>query len=226
MARLLVVEDNEKLSELIAQRLTASDYVVDRVATMADADDVLCRNHYGLIILDLGLPDGNALSLLRNLRARDNPTPVLVLTAMGTIQNKVDGLGAGADDYLVKPFAFEELEARILALLRRPSGFLGKPLQIANVSFDVPARQVYVDGRPEVFSAREMAVLEALMERSERVVTKSAMLDRVFGLSEDARVNAVEVYVHRLRKHLDDLGARVDVHTVRGVGYLIRELQG
>ncbi len=224
LARLLVVEDNDKLAHLLVQRLVDADYVVDRVSTMADAGDVLSRNQYALIILDLGLPDGNALTLLRSLRARDNPTPVLILTAMGGIQHKVEGLGAGADDYLVKPFAFEELQARVLALLRRPSGFLGKPLELGNLSFDVPARQVYVDGRPEVFSARELAILEALMERCDRVVTKSAMLDRVFGLSEEARANAIEVYVHRLRKHLHELGARVDVHTVRGVGYLIREI--
>lgn len=224
MPRLLVVEDNDKLADLIAQRLGDADYVVDRVATMADASDVLSRNLYALIILDLGLPDGNALTLLRSFRAKENPTPVLILTAMSAIQNRVEGLAAGADDYLVKPFAFEELQARIVALLRRPSGFLGKPLQLGNLSFDTVARQVYIESRPEVFSAREMAILEALMERSNRVVTKSAMVDRVFGLSEEGRANAIEVYVHRLRKHLLDVSAEVDVHTVRGVGYLIREL--
>ncbi len=224
MTRLLVVEDNDKLAQLLVQRLGEAEYVVDRVSTMADASDVLSRNSYGAIILDLGLPDGNALTLLRSLRANELPTPILILTAMSSVRDRVDGLGAGADDYLVKPFAFEELEARVLALLRRPSGFIGKPLQLGNLTFDTVARQVYIDERPEVFSARETAILEALIERRDRVVTKAAMLDRIFGLSVDARANAIEVYVHRLRKHLHEVGGKVDIHTVRGVGYLIREL--
>lgn len=225
MARLLIVEDNLRLAGLLKQGLAQAGYVTDHVETMADAREVLSQNLYNAVILDIGLPDGNALTLLRALRAQDNPTPVLILTAMGSIGDRVEGLGAGADDYLVKPFAFEELRARLQALLRRPSEFLGKPLKIGNVAFDTVARQVYVGDKPEVFSAREMAILEALIERRDRVVTKQSMVDRIFGFSEEARVNAIEVYVHRLRKHLTEVGATADVHTVRGVGYLMREMR-
>ena len=225
MARLLIVEDNKKLAGLLVQGLTQAGYVADHVATMADASEVLSRNLYGAIVLDLGLPDGNALTLLRSLRAQENPTPILILTAMGSIDNRVEGLSAGADDYLVKPFAFDELRARLQALLRRPSEFLGKPLKIGNLAFDTVARQVYIDEKPQTFSAREMAILEALLERQDRVVTKQALVDRIFGFSEDARANAIEVYVHRLRKHLIEVGATADVHTVRGVGYLMREMR-
>jgi DNA-binding response OmpR family regulator len=137
----------------------------------------------------------------------------------------VTGLRTGADDYLVKPFAFEELVARIQALLRRPGDLLGQALNVGNVAFDIEARQVFVDQQPQFFSAREMAVLEILMRRSGRVVAKKLVEDHLFGLSSDGGSNAVEVYIHRLRKQLADAGARVQIHTIRGVGYLIAEGQ-
>lgn len=223
MARLLVIEDSEELAGLLVEGLTRADFVADRVATMADARDVLSRNQYSVIILDLGLPDGDASVLLRSLRAHDDPTPILVLTARGTIRDRVEGLSAGADDYLVKPFAFEELLARLRALLRRPGEFLGKPLSVGNLTFDTAARQAFVGGVPQVLSAREISVLEILIRRSGRVVQKGAVEDQLYGLSGDVRSNAVEVCIHRLRKHLADVGATANIHTIRGVGYLIRD---
>ncbi len=223
MARLLVIEDSEELAGLLVEGLTRADFVADRVATMADARDVLSRNQYSVIILDLGLPDGDASVLLRSLRAHDDPTPILILTARGTIRDRVEGLSAGADDYLVKPFAFEALLARLRALLRRPGEFLGKPLSVGNVTFDTAARQAFVGGVPQVLSAREISVLEILIRRSGRVVQKGAVEDQLYGLSGDVRSNAVEVCIHRLRKHLADVGATANIHTIRGVGYLIRE---
>ncbi|MGA7711739.1 MAG: response regulator transcription factor [Rhizomicrobium sp.] len=225
MARLLVVEDNEELAGLLVEGLGRQGFVVDRVAMMADARNVLSQNQYAVAILDLGLPDGDATVLLRSLRANNDPTPILVLTARGSVRDRVDGLSAGADDYLAKPFAFEELVARIQALLRRPSEFLGKPLRVGNVTFDTAARQVFVDENPQVLSAREVAVLELLIKRSGRVVLKGAVEDHLYGLSGEVRSNAVEVYVHRLRKHLVDAGATANIHTIRGLGYLIRETE-
>ena len=223
MARLLVIEDNEDLAGLLAKGLGKAGFAADLIATAGDAEHVLATNHYALILLDLGLPDGDGLSVLRALRARQISTPVLVLTARGSTQDRVAGLGEGADDYLVKPFAFEELVARIHALLRRPGALLGKSLHLGNVTFDTVARQVSVGDVPAVLSARELDVLETLMRRSGRVIAKSHVEDQLYGLSDDVRSNALEVCIHRLRKQLADLGAMVRIHTVRGVGYLIAE---
>ena len=223
MARVLIVEDNEELAELLAQGLAAADFLTDRVATMADARHVLSGNSYSSMILDLGLPDGDGIALLRWLRAEGHSTRVLILTARGSIRDRVDGLGTGADDYLVKPFALDELVARLQALERRPSEFLGKPLRVGNLTFDIISKQAFVDGRPHVLNVREMTVLEILMRSSGRLVRKEALENHLFGLSEEVRSNAVEVYVHRLRKQLMEIGATVSIHTIRGLGYLIRE---
>jgi len=160
---------------------------------------------------------------LRELRHRNNPIPVLVLTARGGLQDRVQGLRSGADDYLVKPFALEELIARLEAQLRRPGQLLGNTLRIANLEFDTRNHQAAIDGQPQLLSAREIAVLELLMRSKGRVVSKKQVEDHIFGHSEEVGSNAVEVYVHRLRKQLSERGARVQIHTVRGVGYLIAE---
>jgi two-component system response regulator TctD len=221
--RLLVVEDNEELAGLLVRGLGAAGFAADVVASASDAQSVLGATRYAAIVLDLGLPDGDGLEVLQALRARQDATPVLVLTARSGVHDRVTGLRSGADDYLVKPFAFEELVARLQALLRRPGELLGRSLRVGNVAFDTEARQAFVDDKPQVFSAREVAVLEILMRRSGRVVSKKLVEDQLFGLSIDVSSNAVEVYVHRLRKQLADSGARVQIHTIRGVGYLIAE---
>ncbi len=223
MVRLLIVEDNDELAELLAQGLAAANFLADRVATMTDARHVISGNRYASIVLDLGLPDGNGLTLLRWLRAKTYSIPVLILTARGSIRDRVEGLSAGADDYLVKPFALDELIARLHALHRRPSEFLGKSLHIGNLAFDTVAKQVFVADNPYAFSLREVVVLEALMRSAGRLVRKEVLENELFGLSEEVRSNAVEVYVHRLRKHLVDVGATVSIHTIRGLGYLIQE---
>ena len=221
--RLLVIEDNAKLAELIAQGLQAAGFACDRAASIAQAEDALLASGYAALVVDLGLPDGDGKSLVSGLRARGVTLPVLVLTARGTVDDKVAGLGSGADDYLVKPFAMEELVARMRALLRRPAEFLGNSLTAGNVSFDSGAKQAFVAGAPQAFSARESALLEILMRRPGRVVPKRLVEDHLFGPSEDVRSNAVEVYMHRLRKQLTDAGATIEVHTVRGVGYMLLE---
>jgi DNA-binding response OmpR family regulator len=221
--RLLVVEDNEALAELLTKGLNTAGFATDVVTSARDAREGLAMTRYAAIVLDLGLPDEDGLAVLRDLRARQDATPVLVLTARGGVNDRVAGLRGGADDYLVKPFAFEELVARVQALLRRPGELLGRSLRVGNVAFDTEARQVFVDDKPQLFSAREVAVLEILMRRSGRVVPKKLVEDQLFGLSIDVGSNAIEVYVYRLRKQLADSGATVQIHTIRGVGYLIGE---
>jgi DNA-binding response OmpR family regulator len=176
-----------------------------------------------MIILDVMLPGRDGFEILTTLRQRGMKMPVLLLTSRDTLEDRVRGLDTGADDYLVKPFAFEELVARIRALLRRPGEFLGNLLEAGNLAFDSGARQAFVDGKPQSFSARELALLEILIRRPGRVVPKRLVEDHLFGPSEDVRSNAVEVYMHRLRKQLTDAGSTAEVHTVRGVGYILME---
>ena len=221
--RLLVVEDNVELAELLVRGLRSAGYEADVLGSVEEAAAVLQTTFYTALILDLGLPDGDGLSLLRDLRRRKNPIPVLVLTARGGLNDRVQGLRTGADDYLVKPFALEELIARLEAQLRRPGYMLGTSLRIANLEYDTRSRQALIDDAPQVLSARETEVLELLMRSKGRVVSKKQVEDQIFGHSGDVASNAVEVYVHRLRKQLADKGARVQVHTIRGVGYLIAE---
>ena len=222
--RVLLVEDNERLSDLLVAGLGAAGFATDAVATMAEASAALATTRYAAVVLDLGLPDGDGLDLLRELRNRGDPTPVLALTARSGLQDRVTGLRSGADDYLAKPFAFEELIARLQALLRRPGSLLGASLILGNVTFETEGRQIFIGGRPQFFSARETGVLEVLLRRSGHVVSKKLVEDHLFGLtSSEVGSNAVEVYVHRLRKQLGEAGATVRIHTIRGVGYLIGE---
>ena len=221
--RLLIVEDNEELAKLLSEGLIAAGFAADVVGNVGDAHQVLTTKHYSAVVLDLGLPDEDGVAVLRALRLRENPIPVLVLTARSGVYDRVAGLRDGADDYLVKPFDFDELVARIQALLRRPGHLLARLLRVGNIAFDTEARQVFLDDKPQIFQAREIAVLEILMRRSGRVVPKQLVEDQLFGLSSNAGSNAVEVYVHRLRKQLTDAGANVQIHTIRGVGYLIKE---
>ncbi|TAJ84453.1 MAG: response regulator transcription factor [Reyranella sp.] len=221
--RVLLVEDNAELVALLIKGLARSGFSADSVGNAGDAAHSLAAMRYSAIVLDLGLPDQDGLSLLRSIRSRGDSTPVLVLTARDGVSDRVNGLRAGADDYLVKPFAMEELVARLQALLRRPGNLLGRQLTFGNVSLETEGRQVFVDGMMRVFPARETAILEILLRRGGNVVPKRLFEDQLFGLSGDVGSNAVEVYVHRLRKMLSDCGATVKIHTVRGVGYLLAE---
>jgi DNA-binding response OmpR family regulator len=219
--RVLVVEDNAELAQMLVRKLEAESFGADHAATALDAAEALRDTRYAAVVLDLGLPDRDGIALMRDLRSARNNVPVLMLTARSGVNDRVAGLEAGADDYLVKPFAFEELAARLRALLRRPGEVLGKVLEVSNVAFDTEARQVFVDGKPRVLSARELTLLEILMRRAGKVVPKRYVEDHLFGMGAEVGPNAVEVSVHRLRKRLEDLKARVEIHTVRGVGYLL-----
>jgi DNA-binding response OmpR family regulator len=221
--RLLVVEDNEDLAGLLAKGLDSAGFTIDRVSNALEARTALATTRYAAVVLDLGLPDEDGLGILREIRSRNDPIPVVVLTARAGVRDRVNGLRSGADDYLVKPFAFEELVARLEAVLRRPGRWLGSSLRVGNLVFDTEARQAFIDEQPQALSAREVAVLELLMRRHGRVVTKKLVEDQLFGLSGEVASNAVEVYVHRLRKQLAEHGAKVQIHTMRGLGYLITE---
>ena len=221
--RVLLVEDNTELVALLVKGLARGGFPADSVGNAGDAAHSLAAMRYAAVVLDLGLPDQDGLSLLRGIRGRGDSTPVLVLTARDCVSDRVNGLRAGADDYLVKPFAMEELVARLQALLRRPGNLLGRQLTFGNVSLETESRQVSIDGTVRVFPARETAILEILLRRGGNVVPKRLFEDQLFGLSGDGGSNAVEVYVHRLRKLLLDSGGTVKIHTVRGVGYLLAE---
>ena len=221
--RLLLVEDNARLSHLIVGGLAREGFEVDHVTSIADGLSVLSTTHFAAVILDLGLPDGDGLSIVQALRGQGSVTPVLILTARQSVRDKVRGLEQGADDYLAKPFAFEELVARLRALLRRPSAFLGRELVLGKLVFDTEARDMVLDGVHHSIGSREAMLLEILLRRAGHVVSKKMLEDQLYGLSEEGSNNAVEVSVHRLRKQLEEMGADVAVHTVRGIGYLIRE---
>jgi DNA-binding response OmpR family regulator len=221
--RLLIVEDNIELSRLVAAGLMAAGYETDVVGSLGEARDAVRSVNYAAMILDLGLPDGDGLSVLLELRRRMDPLPVLVLTARDGLQDRVNGLRNGADDYLAKPFAVVELVARLEAILRRPGQLLGSSLNLANLVYDTESRQIFIDGVPRLFSARETSVLEILLRRQGRVVPKKNVEDHIFGLTGEVASNAVEVYVSRLRKQLGEYGAKILIHTIRGVGYLMAE---
>ena len=219
--RILVVEDNRELVDLLEKALAHAGLDVDSVRNAADAEASLRAMHYAAIVLDLGLPDADGLEVLDQMRRRRDQTPVLILSARGGLDDRVKGLHKGASDYVVKPFAMEELIARLQALLRRSPESPGRRLTLGNVSFETEGRQTTVAGRLLPLPLREADVLEVLLKRSGRVVSHGALQSQVFGAAQDVASNAIEVYVHRLRKMLADAGANVSIHTIRGAGYLI-----
>lgn len=222
--RLLLVEDNDDLAQLLVQGLEKAGFDVDRAGDAVHAGLAVETVRYAAVVLDRGLPEGDGLDVVRRMRARRDSTPVLVLTARGGVEDRVVGLQAGADDYLLKPFALEELTERLHALLRRPGDLLGQALEVGDLALDTQARQVFVRGEPILFSGRELSLLELLMRRSGRVVLKQHVEDHLFGLSSEVGSNAVEVQVHRLRRRLEPLNGRAMIHTVRGVGYMLAEV--
>jgi DNA-binding response OmpR family regulator len=221
--RLLVVEDEARIGELVKGALGRVGFAVDVVTLCADARAAFAVTSYDAAIVDLGLPDGDGLDLVGELRTGGNLTPVLVLTARDAVEDRVRGLDTGADDYLVKPFAMTELIARTKALLRRPGGALGMTLKAANISFDTVERDVRIAGTALVLPRRESAILEHLMRRLGRVVPKAVLEEKLYGLDDEHGSNTIPVHVHHLRRKLLDAQATAEIHTVRGVGYLLTE---
>lgn len=221
--RLLLIEDESALLELIQRSLARAGFTVDVAATAEQGRAALAASRYDAMVLDLGLPDEDGLALLRELRNKRDNTPVLILTARDGVDDRVAGLNSGADDYLLKPFAVEELIARLKALLRRPHGALGVVLQAGNISFDTIGRTVAIDGHALPLTAREMALLENMLRRVGRVVPRRHLEDRIYGFDDEVTPNSLEVLLHRLRRKLADGGFSGEIHTVRGVGYLLAE---
>jgi len=198
-------------------------FTVDTAATAADAVAMLEVTNYDAAILDLGLPDGDGLDVLDQARRGGRTIPFLLLTARDTVDDRVLGLNAGADDYLVKPFAMDELVARTKALLRRPGLALGVMLEAGNIAFDSVGREVRVAGQPLPLPRRELDVLEHLIRRAGRVVPKAVLEDKLYGQDEELESNAIPVHVSHLRRKLITAGATLEIHTIRGVGYLLEE---
>jgi DNA-binding response OmpR family regulator len=221
--RLLIVEDEHRIVELVRSGLDKAGFVVDAVHHARDAREVLTSVRYDAVVLDLGLPDGDGLELLADLRRAGDQVPVLVLTARDAVEHRVAGLDAGADDYLVKPFAMIELVARIKTLLRRPGHALGATLEAGNLCFDTIGRELRIDTTVVHLPRQELAVLEHLMRRLGRVVPKAVLEEKLYGIDDEVESNAIPVHVHHLRRKLAEAGGTPQVHTVRGIGYLLTE---
>jgi two-component system OmpR family response regulator len=219
--RILIVEDDPVLADGLTRSLRESDYAVDCVNDGGEADHVLAAQSYDLVILDLGLPRLDGFEVLRRLRRRGERVPVLVLTARDALDERVKGLDLGADDYLTKPFDLPELEARLRALIRRGQSGGGSVLSHGALVLDTAGRRATLNGESLDLSARELGVLEVLMLRSGRVVNKEQLAGQLYGWDEEVGVNAIEVYVHRLRRKLEPAG--VAIRTIRGLGYLLEK---
>jgi two-component system OmpR family response regulator len=218
--RILITEDDATLAEALQFSLAQSGYAVDWVANGAAADDVLKDNVFGLLILDLGLPKLDGFEVLRRLRRRNASLPVLILSGREKPEEKVQGLDLGADDYLVKPFSLNELQARVRALLRRgQQGGVSPVILYGGLGFDTVARSASINGKTLPLSTHETGVLEALLHRFGRVVSKERLVEQLYSYDKEVSQNAIEVYVHRLRKKI--AGSGVTVRTLYGQGYLL-----
>ena len=223
--RVLLIEDNEKLAKFTVKGLAAAGFTVDWLANGADAENALIDVSYDAAVLDLGLPDMDGMTLIAKIRKRLNNVPILVLTARDGTEDRVAGLNAGADDYLLKPFAMEELVARIRAVLRRPTDALDIALVTGNMVLDSTSREFRIDEEVIPLSRREFMVMEHLMRRVGKVVPKAVIEEKTYGFDEEVSPNAVEVIVSRLRKRLRESSASQEILTFRGVGYMLKGLE-
>ncbi|HXW65760.1 MAG TPA: response regulator transcription factor [Burkholderiaceae bacterium] len=215
--RVLVVEDDSMIGESLCSALRQSGYAVDWVREGGEADTALLGEQFALVLLDLGLPQRDGLEVLRAIRARNDSTPVIVITARDSLTDRVSGLDAGADDYIVKPFELDELLARMRAVVRRHAGRGQSAIAVGSVTLDPSTREVTRNGASLALSAREYAVLEALMLRPGAILSRAQLEDRLYGWGEELESNAISVYIHQLRRKLGE----GFIHTVRGVGYYV-----
>ena len=221
--RVLLVEDEAEMAAALSSALKRYDMVVDHVPTLADAEEVISADVHGAVLLDRRLPDGDGLTLIPKLRARADGVPIIVLTARGELADRIAGLDGGADDYLTKPFAIEELLARLRAVLRRPAGVQPDIVKAGRLAFDFGHREASVDGHPLELPRRELLVLEALVRRMGRTVVRTALEEAVYNFDEAVQSNALDTHVSRLRRKLADANAGVEIHGIRGVGYLLKQ---
>ena len=217
--RVLLAEDDTVLADGLCRSLRKAGYAVDWVSTGSEADAALAAQPYDLLILDLGLPRLSGMDVLRRLRARESNVPVLILTATDSVEQRVRGLDFGADDFMAKPFALSELEARVRALVRRANGGGANLVRLGELTFDQGGRTATLHGQPLELSARETGLLEVLLSRVGRLVSKEQIVDHLCEWGDEVSHNAIEVYMHRLRKKLE--GAGIRIATVRGLGYCL-----
>ena len=215
--RILLVEDDAMIGEEVERALRADGYAVDWVQGTNPADTALKTTDYDAVLLDLGLPDGDGLQLLKKLRERKQTQPVMVITAREAVSDRIEGLDAGADDYMPKPFDIDELLARLRALIRRAAGTSGSTIEIGEISIDLAAKQAQRNGEAVTLSAREWAVLEPLLLRPGAVQSRAQLEEKLYGWSEEVSSNAVEVHIHNLRRKL---GSGL-IRNIRGVGYMV-----
>jgi DNA-binding response OmpR family regulator len=220
--QILLFEDHDRLAMSIVKGLADFGFGVDTFASAADGLSAMKSVAYDGIVLDLGLPDRDGIDVLRELRGLDTGTPILILTGRDGVDDRVAGLDAGADDYVLKPCAMRELAARLRALLRRPGQLLGAMLTIGNLRLDVASRQMAVNNFVVRFTPREIGALELLMRREGQVVSKAALEDGLYGLT-NVSDNAIEVLISRVRRRLEMAGASCSIHTLHGIGYLLKE---
>lgn len=219
--RIAIIEDNRALARGIGHRLRDQGHAVDILHDGDDGDAFLAADGADMVVLDINLPGRSGLDILKNMRGRGDNTPVLLLTARGDTRDRVAGLDLGADDYLVKPFETEELEARLRALFRRRNADQAVLETIGDLEYDRGGRQLTADGRPLDLPRRELAVLECLLDRRGQLVSKTAITDHVYGTGTDVEEKVVEIYISRLRKRLEPHGIRIK--TARGLGYLLED---
>jgi len=221
--RVLLVEDEPELAAAISGRLVANGFVVDHFASLGEAIEAVMSADYRAVLLDRRLPDGDGLSLLPVLRTRSKSTPVIVLSALDDVPDRIAGLDAGAEDYLIKPFSFEELLARLRVILRRSGGETAvPPLVVGKLAYDLAGRHATVGEEAISLPRRELAILDVLMRRAGRIVLREQLEAQVYGFDDDINSNALEAHISRLRRRLTEAGAGVTVHGVRGVGYMLR----
>lgn len=222
--RILLVEDDRVLGDAMLHSLQQAGYAVDWARNGKDADLALGDQIYDLALLDLGLPKMDGFEVLRRLRNRRSNLPVLIVTARDSLDDRIKGLDLGADDYVLKPFDMPELMARVRAHIRRTQTISTSEITYGPLSFDIGSRLVRVSGEPLNLSARELGILEALLLKTGKVITKEMLVEKLCSWDEELGSNAIEVYVHRLRKKLQPYG--VDVSTVRGLGYMLEKRDG
>jgi DNA-binding response OmpR family regulator len=219
--RLLLVEDEPELALLLAAGLRKAGFVVDAVECLAEAYGAIAGTQYDIAILDRRLPDGDGIEFLRARRRLHDNLPILILTARDAVEDRVDGLERGADDYILKPFHMAELVARLWTVLRRPNAIRNIVLSNGDVTLDLATRVVTVGSDALVLSRREVALLELFLRTLGRVVTKPSIESALYGFGEELESNAVEVLVHRLRRKLKGVEASPQIHTLRGIGYMM-----
>src|SRR6476660_725254 len=222
--RILIAEDDSILADGLSRSLRHNGYAVDAVRDGLSADSALAAQAFDLLILDLGLPQLAGLEVLRRLRARNSAVPVLILTAADSVEQRVKGLDMGADDYMAKPFSLQEHEARVRALTRRGLGSASAVIKHGPLSFDATGRVAYLNDQMIELSARELSLLEVLLQRSGRLVSKDQLVERLCEWGEEVSNNAIEVYIHRLRKKIEQ--GPIRIATVRGLGYCLEKIPG